>query len=156
MCILGNGGGGCWLCLIHRAIKTDRTTTIRVCHGTVPGDVPGLTTLVADLSSRVERTAVGRSAIPGDVALWLSDLNSRVLMLPTTYQFSACIALHSLCLAVTSVVIGTTALVACRWARTTNPACKASTKTTGKASTRRNDSTPCSESWSALKSATRA
>jgi hypothetical protein len=53
-----------------------------------------LTTLVAGLTSRVERAAVGSGAVAGDVA-----------------QLAASIALHGLSLAVSSKMVGATTLV---------------------------------------------
>lgn len=63
--------------------------------GAIARDVASLTALVAGLTSSVQGAAVGGSAIPGDVA-----------------ELSASIALHGLSLAVTSEVVGATALVA--------------------------------------------
>lgn len=54
-----------------------------------------LTALVASLASGAEGAAVGRGAVAGDVS-----------------KLATSVALHSLCLAVTSEVVGTTALVA--------------------------------------------
>lgn len=75
-----------------------------------------LTALVAGLASGVERATVGSSAVSGDVT-----------------ELAAGVALHSLSLAVTSKVVGTTALVASGRARTTGKA--ASAVATGEATT---------------------
>jgi hypothetical protein len=69
--------------------------TIGVLLRAVARDVAGLTALIARLAGRVERTAVGSSAVAGDVA-----------------KLAASIALHGLSLAVAGKVVGTTALVA--------------------------------------------
>jgi len=58
-------------------------------------DVPCLPAFVANLASRVQRATIWCGAVSGDVA-----------------QFSACITLHSLRLAITRVVIWSAALVA--------------------------------------------
>lgn len=58
-------------------------------------DVASLTTLVAGLTSSVQRSAVGGCAVPRDVS-----------------ELAAGVALHSLSLAVTGKVVGATALVA--------------------------------------------
>lgn len=75
--------------------------SLGVC-GTVARDVAGLGTLVADLAGGAEGTAVGGSAVTGDVA-----------------ELAAGVALHGLSLAVASEVVGTTALVAGGGARIT-------------------------------------
>lgn len=66
----------------------------------VAGDVTSLAALVAALAGSVERTAVGGRAVARNVT-----------------KLAAGIALHGLSLAITSVVIGTTALVASGRAR---------------------------------------
>lgn len=63
--------------------------------GAVTRNVAGLATLIAGLTSSVERATVGRGAVAGNVA-----------------KLSAGVALHGLCLAVPSKVVGSTALVA--------------------------------------------
>lgn len=63
--------------------------------GAIARDVASLAALVASLASSVQGAAVGGSAIPGDVA-----------------ELAASIALHGLRLAVTSEMVGATALVA--------------------------------------------
>lgn len=73
--------------------------------GAVPGNVSWLVASVASLAGGVERTTSWRSALLTDVS-----------------QFAASIALHSLRLAVTSKVIGTTALVARSGAACLEPA----------------------------------
>jgi ABC-type glutathione transport system ATPase component len=78
--------------------------------------VSGLTALVAGLSSGVKRAAVGSGAVSGDVA-----------------ELAAGIALHSLSLAITGKVVGTTALVASGRARATSETTSA--VTTGEATT---------------------
>lgn len=70
----------------------------------------GLAALVAGLASGVQGTAVGGGAIPGDVA-----------------KFATSIALHGLSLAVTSKVVGATALVASSRARAVGEASAAIT-----------------------------
>ena len=60
-----------------------------------------LTALVASLASSVKRTSIGSSAVAGDVA-----------------KLSARVALHSLGLAISGKVVGTTALVAGSGTRT--------------------------------------
>lgn len=76
----------------------------------------GLTTLVAGLSSGVERATVGSGAVSGDMA-----------------ELAAGVALHSLSLAITGKVVGTTALVASGRARATSEATTA--VATGEATT---------------------
>jgi hypothetical protein len=67
----------------------------------VAGDVASLSALVASLASRVERAAVGSSAVARDVA-----------------QLTTRVALHGLSLTVASKVVGAAALVAGGWTRT--------------------------------------
>lgn len=62
----------------------------------------GLRALVADLASRAQGATVGSSAVTGDVT-----------------KLAASIALHGVSLAVTSEVVGTTALVASSGTRVT-------------------------------------
>ena len=50
-------------------------------------------------------------------------------MMIETHQLAACIALHSLSLAITGEVVGATALVACSRARATGKAATAETTT---------------------------
>lgn len=69
----------------------------------VARDVASLSTLVASLASSIQRSAVGGSAIPGYVT-----------------ELAASIALHGLCLAISSKVVWTTALVASSRARSTS------------------------------------
>jgi hypothetical protein len=84
-------------------LRRDLANTRGVLLRAVAGDVSSLTALVAGLSSGVERATVGSSAVSGDVT-----------------ELAAGVALHSLSLAVTSKVVGTTALVASGRARTTS------------------------------------
>lgn len=81
-----------------------------------PRDVAGLRALVADLAGRAQRTTIGSGAVTGDVT-----------------QLSTGIALHSLSLAITGEVVGTTALVA---AGSTREATESTAESTGEASTR--------------------
>jgi hypothetical protein len=67
--------------------------------GALAGDVARLSTLVADLTSRAERAAVGSGAVARDVT-----------------ELAAGVALHGLSLAVTGEVVGAAALVAGRGA----------------------------------------
>jgi len=78
-------------------------------------NVAGLTALVAGLAGSAEGTAIGRGAVAGDVT-----------------ELAASVALHGLGLAVTSEVVGTTALVASGYssARTAIAAAAMSTETT--------------------------
>ncbi|KAH6962282.1 hypothetical protein BKA56DRAFT_181374 [Ilyonectria sp. MPI-CAGE-AT-0026] len=92
-----NGGGG------HASqvddLRGNLAPGVRVGDGVllsaVPRDVASLATLVAGLSSSIERTAVGGGAVARDVA-----------------QLAAGVALHGLSLAVAGKVVRTTALVA--------------------------------------------
>jgi len=83
-------------------LRRDLANTRSVLLRAVAGDVSSLTALVAGLSSGVERATIGSSAVSRDVA-----------------ELAAGVALHSLSLAVTSKVVGTTTLVASGRARTT-------------------------------------
>ncbi|KAI5920964.1 hypothetical protein F4810DRAFT_388240 [Camillea tinctor] len=78
-----------------RNLDFSRNFTVGVLLRAVAGDVAGLAALVASLASSVERTTIGRGAIPRDVT-----------ELPTG------VALHGLSLAIASKVVGATALVA--------------------------------------------
>lgn len=92
-----NGGGG------HASqvddLRGNLAPGVRVGDGVllsaVPRDVASLATLVAGLSSSVERTAIGGGAVARDVT-----------------QLAAGVALHGLSLAVAGKVVRTTALVA--------------------------------------------
>jgi hypothetical protein len=86
----------------------DTTNTRGVLLGAVARDVSSLTALVAGLSSGVERATVGSGAVSGDVA-----------------ELAAGVALHSLSLAITGKVVGTTALVAGGRARAASEATSA-------------------------------
>lgn len=72
-----------------------RSLGVGVLLGAISRDVAGLATLVAGLASSVQRAAVGSSAVARNVA-----------------ELAACVALHRLCLTVTSEVVRATALVA--------------------------------------------
>lgn len=80
-------------------------TALRLLLWAVAGDVTSLTAPVASLASSVERATVGGGAIARDVT-----------------KLAASIALHGLSLAITSEVVGTTALVASGRARATREA----------------------------------
>jgi hypothetical protein len=97
-------------------LSRDLANAGSVLLGAVARDVSGLTALVAGLSSGVKRAAVGSGAVSGDVA-----------------ELAAGIALHSLSLAITGKVVGTTALVASGRARATSETTSA--VTTGEATT---------------------
>jgi hypothetical protein len=71
----------------------------------IPRNMTGLAASVASLASSVQGTTVGSSAVAGNVA-----------------QLAAGIALHGLCLAITSKVVRATTLVASCRARTTGKA----------------------------------
>lgn len=119
--------------MIDSAINRD--LTIRFGRRAVPRNMPCLTTLVAYLACRVQGAAVGSCTVARDMA-----------------QLAACIAFHGLRLAVTSIVIRSTTLVACCRAWTTSPSCETPTKSTGESSTRRNSpapSTECRSGWKA-------
>lgn len=87
----------------------------------VAGDVTGLTALVASLSSRVERAAVGRRAVARDVT-----------------ELAASVALHGLSLAITGKVVWPAALVARSRARTTDKSTPATSKSSVTATGRAN------------------
>ena len=74
--------------------------------------MPSLAAPVAGLARSVERSAVGRRAVAGDVS-----------------EFPARIALHSLSLAIARKVVGSTALVARRGTRTSSTAGKSAAET---------------------------
>jgi hypothetical protein len=76
--------------------------------GAVAGDVTGFSALVASLSGRVERTAIGSRAVARDVT-----------------ELAASVALHSLSLAIAGEVVRSTTLVARSRARTTDEAATA-------------------------------
>lgn len=97
-------------------LRRDLANTRGVLLGAVAGDVSGLTALVTGLSSSVERATVGCGAVSGDVA-----------------ELATGVALHSLSLAITGKVVGTTALVASSRARATGETTAA--VTTGEATT---------------------
>lgn len=95
-CLLCNWSSGRCGCLSSRLAIGFRGRAIT-------GDVTGLPAFVANLAGRVEWTAIWRGAVSRYVA-----------------QFPACIALHGLSLTVTSIVVGSTALVASRSAVVAN------------------------------------
>lgn len=74
---------------------TDRTVDLSDSLGALPADVAGLAAPVAGLAGRIGGAAIGRGAVTADVA-----------------ELAAGVALHGLGLAVTSEVVGATALVA--------------------------------------------
>ncbi|KAI0146208.1 hypothetical protein GGR57DRAFT_289436 [Xylariaceae sp. FL1272] len=83
-------------------IDRDVSTGGRILLRAVPRDVTSLAALVASLACGVQRATVRGGAVAGDVT-----------------KFSTSVALHSLSLAVTGKVVGTTALVASSRTRTT-------------------------------------
>ena len=94
------------------------TVTVDLGLGAIARDVAGFTTAVAGLSGCVERTAVGGSAVAGDVA-----------------KLAASVALHGLSLAVAGEMVRSTALVASCRATASKAAPEAATvRTTGSAS----------------------
>lgn len=99
----------------RRVVQVDLTAKVagRVLLGALPGDVAGLTALVAGLPRRVKRAAVGSGAVTRDVT-----------------ELAAGVALHRLRLAVTGEVVGATALVASRGARATGEPATSETETT--------------------------
>ena len=105
-----------------------------------PRDVAGLRALVANLAGRAQWATIGSSAVTRDVALNLVRRVFQTMMNPNmdTHELSTGIALHSLSLAVTSEVVGTTALVA---SGSTRVATISTAETTGESSTRTTSST---------------
>jgi hypothetical protein len=99
----GNGGDGGSRHAVDVDLIGDFTGGVLL--GAIPRDVASLTALVAGLPSSVERTAVGGSAVTGDVA-----------------QLAASVALHGLGLAIPSEVVRAATLVTGSWARTTSEA----------------------------------
>lgn len=87
----GVGGGG----FVMNGSDVARVTVGSGLGRALARDVASLAALVASLADSVEGTAVGGSAVARDVA-----------------QLSAGVALHGLCLTVTSKVVGSAALVA--------------------------------------------
>jgi hypothetical protein len=81
--------------------------------------VAGLRALVADLASRAQGATVGGGAVTGDVTLQSVSQRLSQRACESTYKLAASIALHSVSLAVTSEVVGTTALVASSGTRVT-------------------------------------
>jgi len=98
-CRLSDGSGGC--CSRDGSSRGRGSggrgggITVDLSLRAVPRDVAGLAATVASLAGSVQRSAVGSGAVAGDVA-----------------QFAAGVALHCLGLAITSKVVGSTALVA--------------------------------------------
>lgn len=91
----GGNGGSRNAAQVHNLVVD---LSVVVLLRAIAGDVTGLTALVASLAGSVQGAAVRGSAIPGDVA-----------------ELATSITLHGLGLAVTSKVVGATALVAsCR------------------------------------------
>ena len=134
-----------WLDL-GKAIHTVNALSIGVwCHA-VSGNVSGLAALVAHLSSGIEGPSIRCSAVPGDVALLQSAQKWEDSLV--TDEFSTCIALHGLCLAVSSVVIRTSAFVAHCRSRATRATRKASSHGTSKPSSRDHDTTTDAEAES--------
>ena len=146
---LGDSRGGRWLHLIDSTVN--RNLTIRFCRCAVPGNVPCLTALVAYLACRVQGAAIGSCTVSRNMALHALDLDPPDYLPKSAHQLAACIAFHSLCLAVTGIVVRSTTLVACCRAWTTSRSCKASTKSIGESPTSRNSSATCTERRSGLK-----
>ena len=105
-----------------------------------PRDVAGLRALVANLAGRAQWATIGSSAVTRDVALNLVRRVFQTMMNPNmdTHELSTGIALHSLSLAVTSEVVGTTALVA---SGSTRVGTISRAETTGESTTRTTNST---------------
>lgn len=105
-----------------------------------PRDVAGLRALVANLAGRAQWATIGSSAVTRDVALNLVRRVFQTMMNPNmdTHELSTGIALHSLSLAVTSEVVGTTALVA---SGSTRVGTISRAETTGETTTRTTNST---------------
>lgn len=109
-----NGGDRVRAAGQRRVVQVDLTAEVAggVLLGAFPGDVAGLTALVARLARRVERAAVGSGAVTRDVT-----------------ELAASVALHRLRLAVTGEVVGATALVAGRGARAAGEPATSETET---------------------------
>ena len=104
-----------------------------------PRNVAGLRALIADLTGGAQWATVGSSAVTRDVTLHIVRRVFKTLMTPVdTHELSTGIALHSLSLAVTCEVVGTTALVA---GGSTRVATISTAETTGESSTRTTSST---------------
>lgn len=105
-----------------------------------PRDVAGLRALVANLAGRAQWATIGSSAVTRDVALNLVRRVFQTMMNPNmdTHELSTGIALHSLSLAVTSEVVGTTALIA---SGSTRVGTISRAETTGESTTRTTNST---------------
>lgn len=80
--------------------------------GAVLGDVAWLTTLVASLPCGVQWSTIWSSAVTRNMTLEQTSASSSKNKVGSTYQFTTCITLHSLRLAISSVMVGTTTLVA--------------------------------------------
>lgn len=104
----------------HRNTRDTRHVTSSSLLGAVARDVASLTTLVAGLTSSVQRSAVGGRAVARDVS-----------------ELAAGITLHSLSLAVTGKVVGATALVAGGSPRTGETATAAKATSVGSTANRR-------------------
>lgn len=100
----------------------------------------GLRALVANLAGRAQWATIGSSAVTRDVALNLVRRVFQTMMNPNmdTHELSTGIALHSLSLAVTSEVVGTTALIA---SGSTRVGTISRAETTGETTTRTTNST---------------
>lgn len=96
-CLLSHWGdgsnGGSWHIANVNHLRGDLRSSVLL--RAVPGDVAGLTALVAGLASSVEGTAVGSGAVAGNVT-----------------QLTTSVALHGLSLAVAGKVVRAAALVA--------------------------------------------
>jgi hypothetical protein len=90
---------------------------VGVLLGAVARDMAGLTALIASLAGSVQRAAIGSGTVAGNVT-----------------EFTTSIALHSLSLAITGIVVGTTTLVACGRTRAASES-TSSSKTTAIAAT---------------------
>jgi hypothetical protein len=99
----GNGGDRGSRYAVDVDLGTDFTSGILL--RAVPRDVAGFTALVAGLPSSVERTAVGGSAVAGDVA-----------------QLAASVALHGLGLAIPRKVVRAATLITGSGARAASKA----------------------------------
>jgi hypothetical protein len=131
------GGGNDWLDRDYGSNGDGGNTAIAVdlCLGAVTGDVTGLAAAVACLAGSVEGTAVGGSAVAGDVA-WEHVSNSRCREGATHTKLSTGVALHGLSLAITGEVVRSATLVAgSRASAASEAAPEASVAATGSTST---------------------
>ena len=108
------------------------TVSVHLSLGTFAGNMAGLTTSVAGFASSVERSAVGRSTIPRDMAYGnISGQWNDGYCIHT--ELSTSIALHGLRLAVPSEVVRATTLVAgSRASSTSKTAPEVSSETTSR------------------------